>query len=590
MEKFNKPNSEFFICDNSNVNKYCVIVEPRSLDLTILTIKNFLYLLQEKKWGLIIFHGTDNETFIKDKLVGIKNINYFNINKRNLGESEYNDLLCSPDFWKKIKSCGAKHALIFQTDTLLLKNDLDEFLKYDYVGAPWCIKWMGMLEVGNGGLSLRNVDTMLEISKYCPRLQYQKNEDVYFCYWCIMREFKIAPADVAKKFAVESVYYDSPCGLHKPHIDKFGNRELYTKLFKKYIKTQEVVKDAEVIEDAEDVEDVEDVEVIELVEDAEYAEDVKVIELVEDAEDVEIVEDLKKDTTSFIRLRFFSNFGDSKACKAAYESMFCTCEMANYGPNKLVYITNDDDYTHAIILNTAMPLLKADIPKENVVGLAFEPIYFLGLNSAFVDYAQKYIGKYFIGDKFNLPSPFLEGFTYMWHISPLKVVPNKTKLMSIMISEKGVAPGHKYRYKLVNAILQSNLPIDIYGRGCANFNKDDNRLKGEFKEKEPYEDYFFHIAIENYQCAHYFSEKIINPLHCSSMPIYLGCKNITQYFSDNIICLTGDLNNDMQLLTSILNAPMKYYKKINAKDLDNSTNFFRNLNKLFDIEIDLTSL
>ena len=60
LQQFNKPNSEFFICDNSCVDKFCVIVEPRSLDLTILAIKNFLYLLQDKCWGLIIFHGTDN--------------------------------------------------------------------------------------------------------------------------------------------------------------------------------------------------------------------------------------------------------------------------------------------------------------------------------------------------------------------------------------------------------------------------------------------------------------------------------------------------------------------------------------------------
>jgi len=541
LEQFNKPNSEFFICDNSNVNKYCVIVEPRSLDLTILAIKNFLYLLQEKKWGLIIFHGTDNETFIKDKLSGIKNINYFNINKRNLQENEYNDLLCSQDFWKKIKSCGAKHALIFQSDTLLLKNDLDEFLHYDYVGAPWHIKWMGMLEVGNGGLSLRNVDTMLDISKYCPRLQYQKNEDVYFCYWCIMREFKIAPPDVAKKFAVETVYYDSPCGLHKPHLDKFPNREAYSQMLK-YSKKE-------------------------------------LKELEEPKEPI----NLKKGTTAPVRIRFFSSFCDGEVCKSHYETDFESELLDYYGPDKKIYITNDDDYTHAVIMNTAMPILKTDILKENIIGLAFEPIYFLGITAEFVEYAKKYISRYFIGDKKNLPNPFVEHTAYMWHTVPLKVEPVKNRLISIMISEKGFAPGHKYRYELVNAILQSNLPIDIYGRGCANFQnlQGNPRLKGEFNDKEPYEDYHFHICIENFQCNEYFSEKIINPLLCCSMPIYLGCNNIKNYFDEEVICLTGDLSKDMSLLVDIVKEPMKYYKKIDVEKIKDKTNFLRNVSKIF---------
>jgi hypothetical protein len=231
-----------------------------------------------------------------------------------------------------------------------------------------------------------------------------------------------------------------------------------------------------------------------------------------------------------------------------------------------------------------MPTLKADLPKKNVIGFAYEPIYYLGLNNHFVEYAKKYINKYFIGDKFNLPSPFLEGFSYMWHISPLINEPVKTKLMSIMVSEKTDAPGHKYRYELIDSILQTDLPIDIYGRGCKNFIKDDNRLKGEFSEKEPYEEYFFHIAIENHQSSHYFSEKILNPLYCSTMPIYLGCKNITNYFPSNLIILTGEVNNDIKLLSNILNEPMKYYKKINMEELENSSNFFINMGKLFELD------
>lgn len=70
------------------------------------------------------------------------------------------------------------------------------------------------------------------------------------------------------------------------------------------------------------------------------------------------------------------------------------------------------------------------------------------------------IGKYYIGDKMDLSMPFIEHFAYMWYRTPLKTIqPNKTKIMSIMISEKLNAKGHKYRHILVQEILKTNLII-----------------------------------------------------------------------------------------------------------------------------------
>jgi len=291
------------------------------------------------------------------------------------------------------------------------------------------------------------------------------------------------------------------------------------------------------------------------------------------------------------RLRFFSSFCSGEFLKSHYEEVFESQLLDYYGPDKKVYITNEDDYTHVVILNTAMPILKPKFPKENVIGLAFEPIYFLELNDEFVEYARKNIGRYFIGDKLNLPSPFFEGNAYLCHTLPLKNIPEKNKIMSIMVSQKGFAPGHKYRYELVGAILSNNFPVDIYGRGCANFQSalgyTENRLKGEFVDKEPYEDYLFHICIENFQCNHYFSEKIVNTLLCSTTPVYLGCNNINKYFENDVICLTGNLSDDMTLIASILIDPLKYYKKLDIEKIKNTTNFLRNVDNVFDFELDV---
>jgi hypothetical protein len=148
------------------------------------------------------------------------------------------------------------------------------------------------------------------------------------------------------------------------------------------------------------------------------------------------------------KIKVFCPFADSTKCKDIYERINYASELEFYGKNKSIVITDDDDYTHAIIINTIMPQLK--IPKQNVIGLAFEPIKFLGLTTAFVEYAQKYIGKYYIGDNHNLPAPFIERFGYMWHSRPPKEITFKPNLMSIVVSEKQFAPGHIYRHKWWN--------------------------------------------------------------------------------------------------------------------------------------------
>jgi hypothetical protein len=159
------------------------------------------------------------------------------------------------------------------------------------------------------------------------------------------------------------------------------------------------------------------------------------------------------------RIRIFSNFCPSENCKDVYERL-CESELQqNYGPDKEIFITNDNYYSHAIILNTAMPNL-SHLPKKNVIGFAFEPIQFLGLSEEFVRYAQQYIGKYYIGDKMNLPDPFVEKFSHMWHNQPLKYLPEKTKSISMMVSEKNQLSGHKYRHDLINKILETGYQRD----------------------------------------------------------------------------------------------------------------------------------
>ena len=118
-----------------NTNYTAVIVEPRNHKDLNTVIKNVMYFLNESdskiKWGLKIYHGHNNKSFIKNIIKGWDGVLLENLNINDLSGKLYNDLLKTPTFWKSIPS---ENILIFQTDSILLKFGIDEFISYDFVG------------------------------------------------------------------------------------------------------------------------------------------------------------------------------------------------------------------------------------------------------------------------------------------------------------------------------------------------------------------------------------------------------------------------------------------------------------------------
>ena len=126
----------------------------------------------------------------------------------NLVDStSYSKLLSSKRFWSALK---AQHVLIFQTDSVLCSMSpwsIKDFLRYDYIGAPWIDRWYGM-DIGNGGLSLRKTKTMIRITRSFE-FNETENEDIYFArgiYDLARRDpsIIIPPVHVAAKFAYEA--------------------------------------------------------------------------------------------------------------------------------------------------------------------------------------------------------------------------------------------------------------------------------------------------------------------------------------------------------------------------------------------------
>lgn len=195
-----------------------VIVEPREHAALEFVLTNFLENLPEN-WRVLVMHGTKNHKFVEhiidEKLAGYKSrIQLHDLQVENLTIQKYNELLVSREFHDAIPT---EIFLVFQTDTMICKESgvqLNEFVKYDYVGAP-----MPHLDglVGNGGLSLRKKSKMLEIIEKC-KYNGQDPEDYYYANACKEVVLSKPNREKAARFSNEGEYSETSFGVHKPWL------------------------------------------------------------------------------------------------------------------------------------------------------------------------------------------------------------------------------------------------------------------------------------------------------------------------------------------------------------------------------------
>lgn len=119
------------------------------------------------------------------------------------------------------------HTLIVQYDSWVLDAGLwrDEWLEYDYIGAPW--PWYkDDRMVGNGGFSLRSKRLMNFLAQNSAEYPLLDPEDAFLCrhYRPALEAlgFRWAPMDVASAFAFEREVPHPAFGFHGifnwPHV------------------------------------------------------------------------------------------------------------------------------------------------------------------------------------------------------------------------------------------------------------------------------------------------------------------------------------------------------------------------------------
>jgi hypothetical protein len=223
------------------------LIEFRILPHLEFIIKNTIIKLPN--WNHSIVCGNNNYEFIKkisNSLSASNIINIIKLDIDNLTTSQYSRLLLTTDFWNNFK--GEK-LLLYQEDTYLFhSNNIEQFLEYDYVGAPWPVNQDDNINgVGNGGFSLRSKSKMIEcINKVDPikdlklgksTLNYMRSsnndfvpEDVFFSK--SMLDFnigKVARRDSAIQFSQETQSSYNPIGGHNFWLAN-NNKTFYTNL------------------------------------------------------------------------------------------------------------------------------------------------------------------------------------------------------------------------------------------------------------------------------------------------------------------------------------------------------------------------
>lgn len=203
-----------------------VAIDNRQNPLTVLACLMSCAMLDRSKWKeIVVFCNALHVEYYQARLRDATIIALPELSTCTFSFDLYNSLLKSTKIWKVLKEDrGVDRCLMVQDDGFLIREGVERFLEYDYVGAPWR-EGQGELReltnpelVGNGGLSIRNVDVMLDIttSNQGKEMDPRIPEDVFFSREVWVRGHKVCPRELAGEFASEQVANPRCCGVHKP--------------------------------------------------------------------------------------------------------------------------------------------------------------------------------------------------------------------------------------------------------------------------------------------------------------------------------------------------------------------------------------
>eukprot|EP00668_Euglena_longa_P014079 GGOE01018049.1.p1 GENE.GGOE01018049.1~~GGOE01018049.1.p1 ORF type:complete len:255 (+),score=69.38 GGOE01018049.1:67-831(+) len=196
-----------------------VIVEVRRHPLLVPVVHHMLQHIPNSTI-VQVFHGPRNEQTLRSNFreaLRVGRVVLTRLNHTNMDIPMYNDLFYSVDFWE---GCIGERIVVFQTDSAvcsLSPYSWADFLdpRWDFIGPPFRLQWKSKHQ--NGGFSLRRKSKMiLALQKLSRTAAGDLNEDRFFSLYAAKQGIvRPAPLKVARKFAVETLFYASPFAIHK---------------------------------------------------------------------------------------------------------------------------------------------------------------------------------------------------------------------------------------------------------------------------------------------------------------------------------------------------------------------------------------
>lgn len=189
----------------------CVIVENR-------IVPDFREICKNHKkytgWDLLVVHGRGNKNYVQQEVFDLGGY-FLDVAEYVRDGNSYNNLLTIKTFWEFMP---CENILIFQHDSRLLRYGVEEFMDYEFVGAPIVHEQLPM-PCMNGGLSLRKKSKMLQILENQKWDASKGNEDIWFCRELEKIGANLPTKEIARKFSVESIYSLGSMGYHQ--IEKY---------------------------------------------------------------------------------------------------------------------------------------------------------------------------------------------------------------------------------------------------------------------------------------------------------------------------------------------------------------------------------
>lgn len=213
-----------------------------------------------------------------------------------------------------------------------------------------------------------------------------------------------------------------------------------------------------------------------------------------------------------------------------------------------------DYYDYLVVFDTLTSKLIVKTSKEKTIFIA-------GESTSIRSYNQKFINQFghiiTCQNRINHKSKFLKSPGHAWfskksydELMNLEYIP-KTKLLSIVVSNKATTKGHRDRLDFCLKLKEKfGDKVDLFGRG---FNEFDDK----WDVIAPYK---YSIAIENSIEEHWITEKLGDCYTSHTFPLYMGAPNVNEYYNSKSYELVDiyDFKKSLKKIESILNDNSHY--------------------------------